>query len=128
MGAAVVQQSVPGLQNGRLHSLPSKPTNADPLILQIGHFIDVVAITACYDCPSQRVVNPVTDDLISPIPCILRLLFPGEASDPALGQPDANVDLIAAQRGNHMARSGRERGQVNLEWKRGDRRGAEGQV
>ena len=108
--------------------IPSEATHAHSLLLQVWHAIDIVPVATSDDSPSERIIHPVTNNLVSSFSLVLRLRLSRKTGNPTLGQPNCNIDFIAAQRCDHMARTGWERSQGDLVWEGGDGRRAQGQV
>jgi hypothetical protein len=70
----------------------------------------------------------VTDDLVPSLSGVLRLRLSRQTSNPALGQTNGNVNLIAAEGCDHMARARWEWDQGDLVWEGRYGRRAQSQV
>jgi hypothetical protein len=66
------------------------------LVLQVWHAIDIDPVATRDNSPSQWVIDPMADNLVSSFGGVLRLRLSCKASNPTLGQTDSNIDLIAA--------------------------------
>lgn len=108
--------------------IPSEATHAHSLVLQIWHAIDIVPVATSDNSPSKRVIHPMTNNLVSSFSGVLRLRLSRQTGNPTLGQTNGDVDFIAAQRCDHMARAGWERNQGDLVWEGGYGRRAQGQM
>lgn len=104
--------------------IPAEATDADSLVLQVWHAIDIVPVAPCDNCPAQWVIHPMADNLVSSFGGILRLRLSCQTGNPALSQPNGDIDLIAAQRRDHVACARREWGQGDLVWEGRDGRRA----
>ena len=81
--------------------LPTDPTNAHLCPLQSLHSRDIGSIGSRADGPTQRRLHIRPYDLVSRISALgLRLAEPG---DPALGEADADVNLVGLERCDHVA-------------------------
>lgn len=108
--------------------IPSHATNTNSLVLQIRHTIDIIPVATRDNRPPQRVIHPVANNLVPPLGGVLRLCLSSKTSNPALGQTNGDIDFIAAQRRDHMARARREWRQGDLVWEGGHGRRSQSQV
>lgn len=100
---------------------PSQATHAHTLAFQIANASDIVPLTAGDNRPPQRVVNPVPHHFVTIRGRILlSLLLASQASHPSFRQTNCHINLLLAEGGNHVSRSGGERGQGKLKRQRGN--------
>lgn len=99
--------------------LPPNATNSCSLPLQILHSLQIPSISSCYDSPSQRRLNPLSDNLVSSLAAgagpLTDLLLASQPRNPALRQPDADIDVVASQGCNHVSRAGGKWANFNVE-------------